>query len=43
VYRSTGFAPYEEKTEPVPQRLLGVLDECHALYAELAQHKIKSE
>jgi hypothetical protein len=43
VYRSTGFAPYEEKTEPVPRRLLGVLDKCNALYAELAQHTVKLE
>lgn len=40
VYRSTGFAPYEEKNERVPERLLGVLDECNALYQQLAAYKV---
>jgi hypothetical protein len=35
VHRSTGFAPYREKTETVPERLAGVLAECHEHYAEL--------
>ncbi len=43
VYRSTGFAPYEAKNERVPQRLLGVLDECNALCEQLAAHKINLE
>lgn len=40
VYRSTGFAPYEPKYERVPKRLLGVLDECNALYEILSEHII---
>lgn len=43
VYRSTEFAPYEEKNERVPQRLLGVLEECNALYESLAAHKVSLE
>lgn len=40
VYESTGFAAYEPKRERVPERLLGVLDECNALYEQLAAHKL---
>jgi Sulfotransferase domain len=40
VYKSTGFAPYEEKNELVPERLSGVLEECNALYSVLAEHSI---
>jgi len=40
VYQSTGFAPYEDKSPVVPERLLGVLSECQAMYDQLAQHKI---
>ncbi|MCA9274516.1 MAG: hypothetical protein KDA29_00665 [Phycisphaerales bacterium] len=43
VYRSTGFAPFEEKNERVPERLLGVLDECIALCEQLAAHKVNLE
>ncbi|HCT44906.1 MAG: sulfotransferase family protein [Phycisphaerae bacterium] len=43
VYQSTGFAPYQEKHEPVPERLRGVLEECNALYETLAAHKIRLE
>jgi hypothetical protein len=43
VYKSTGFAPYIEKQERVPEHLLGVLDECDALYEVLATHKIRLE
>lgn len=40
VYRSTGFAQYQEKHERVPERLAGVLEECNALYGILYEHKI---
>lgn len=43
VYQSTGFAPFEAKNERVPERLLGVLDECNALYEQLAAHKVSLE
>lgn len=43
VYRSTEFVPHEEKNERVPQRLLGVLEECNALYETLAAHKVSLE
>ncbi|MFT5423950.1 MAG: hypothetical protein ACI89L_001742 [Phycisphaerales bacterium] len=35
VERSTGFAPYTPKNEPVPDRLAGVLADCEELYQEL--------
>lgn len=40
VYKSTGFAPYKPKNEPVPERLAGVLTECQSLYNTLAAHAI---
>jgi len=43
VYASTGFAPYSEKTEPVSDRLRGVLDECNGLYDVLARHTLIAE
>lgn len=43
VYQSTGFSPYTEKTDRVPDRLLGVLEECNALYEVLAAHTISLE
>lgn len=41
VNRSTGFAPYAPKNEPVPDRLSGVLDECQGLYDRLAAHRVR--
>ncbi len=35
VHRSTGFAPYKAKTEPLPHALRPLLEECRPLYAEL--------
>jgi len=35
VLRSTGFEPYRPRTEPVPDRLKGVLAEAEDLYARL--------
>lgn len=40
VYQSTGFSPYVPKDEPVPNRLSGVLEDCQAIYDQLAQHKL---
>ena len=34
-HRSTGFAPYQPKSEPFPERLKALLDECQLLYDEL--------
>jgi hypothetical protein len=41
VYKSTGFAPYQPKNEPVPERLAGVLAECQKLYDRLAANCIQ--
>jgi len=35
VENSTGFGPYVAKNEPVPERLLSLLDECMECYAHL--------
>ncbi len=35
VHESTGFVPYEPKTDPFPDRLRSLLDECLPLYARL--------
>jgi len=40
VEQSTGFAPYEERDESVPNHLRHMLDECNALYEELAAHRL---
>lgn len=39
VNKSTGFAPYTPKNEPVPDRLAGVHEECNRLYNHLAQFR----
>lgn len=40
VNQTTGFAPLAPKSEQVPKRLLGVLDECNAFYEVLSEHRI---
>ncbi len=40
VHRSTGFAPYREKDEPVPAHLEPLLAECQPLFERLRQHAI---
>lgn len=40
VERSTGFEPFRPRTDPVPERLAGVLDACRGLYETLAAHRI---
>jgi hypothetical protein len=42
VERSTTFAPYRPKDEPVPARLGGLLDRCLEIYDEFYQHRIES-
>lgn len=41
VEKSTGFAPYTEDESPLPARMDGLLEECRALYEQLARHCIK--
>lgn len=41
VEKSTGFAPYTEDESPLPASMNGLLDECRALYVQMAQHCIK--
>ncbi len=43
VHRSTGFAPYREKTEPVPEHLSGVHAECRPHYEALVRHALRAE
>ncbi len=42
VLRSTGFAPYTPKDEPVPDHLQGVLESCQEAYQVLATHTIRA-
>ncbi len=41
VHRSTGFQPYQAKTEPFPQHLSPLLDECRPLYETLLRFAIE--
>ena len=43
VHTTTGFLPYEHKTEPFPPRLKPLLDECRPHYARLAQYAIQAQ
>jgi len=38
LHRSTGFAPYQPKTDPFPESLRPILAECQPLYDQLAVH-----
>ncbi len=40
VHASTGFAPYEPKSAPFPERLQPLLDESEPLYDELIQYAL---
>ena len=42
VHKSTGFQPYRPKNEPVPDRLLGLLEECQHYYQLLLSHALKA-
>ena len=41
VEQSTGFKPHKPSNDPVPDHLHHMLDECNALYEELAEHRLK--
>ena len=40
VERSTSFAPYQEDETPVPENMRALLDECQALYGQMAPYCI---
>lgn len=42
LHRSTGFQPYRPKTEPFPQHLEPLLEECRPLYEYLYRFAIKA-
>ncbi len=41
VEQSTGFAPYQPRSEPIPERLRARWDACNALYQRLYQHRLR--
>ena len=43
VHRSTGFQPYEPKTEPFPEHLKPLFDECMPYYVALAKQAITAD
>lgn len=43
VHRSTGFQPYKPKTEPFPEHLKPLFDECMPYYVALAKEAIRAE
>ena len=42
VEQSTGFKPYQPKSEPVPDRLQPLLETCQEYYQQLFAHRIRS-
>lgn len=40
VEQSTGFAPYADDDTPLPASMNGLLEECEALYQQMARHRI---
>jgi len=40
VETTTSFRPYKPKDEPVPQRMLGVLEKCEEFYRRLYAHRL---
>lgn len=42
LHRSTGFAPYREKTEPFSEKLLPLLESSRPHYEKLSQHAIRA-
>jgi hypothetical protein len=40
VHASTGFSPYRPKTEPFPETLIPLLEECWPLYGRLREYAI---
>jgi hypothetical protein len=43
VHRSTGFQPYRPKTEPFPERLKPLFDECMPYYVALSKKAITAD
>lgn len=41
VERSTGFSRYAEDDSPLPAQMNGLLDECRALYEQMAEHCVR--
>jgi hypothetical protein len=39
VKTTTSFRPYKPKDEPVPERMLGVLEKCQPFYQRLSAHR----
>jgi hypothetical protein len=42
VEKSTGFQPYTPKTDPVPERLRAVYEECRVSYDKLYEHRLRA-
>ena len=42
IHRSTGFLPYKPKTEPFPERLQPLLEECRPHYDRLFAHALRA-
>lgn len=42
VHHSTGFKPYEPKTEPLPDHLRPLYEECKPIYDQLNKYSIKA-
>lgn len=42
VHRSTGFQPYKIKTDPFPDHLRPLLEECRPYYEKLYEHAIRA-
>lgn len=42
LHKSTGFQPFREKSEPFPERLRQLLDDCRPHYEFLAQHALQA-
>lgn len=43
VEASTSFAPYQEDETPVPENMRALLDDCQALYAQMAPYCIRQD
>lgn len=43
VHRSTGFMPYKVKTEPFPEKLRPLLNECQPYYEKLSSYAIRAD
>ena len=43
VYNTTTFGKYRPNDTPLPDNLLGVLEECQPLYEQLSRHRLQGE